>query len=157
MNRRVKLVILIILLFLAGDAAVWLWLPSEPDVVAKAKTLRQGMTEKEVFAVLDMNEASGVSFIGSPGQARDIRNYRHYSFDCGDHDWRELWSSKFPFILPQRYWTSRAGTLDVIFVGTIDDKEAKLMEIYFTPRPSVPVTRIQLLPPKAATSGPGRY
>lgn len=151
MKRRYKVATAICLLAVAGGAVIFLRPSGEPDILAKAQTLRQGMNEKEVLAVLEMNEAGSVGTIGSLSQVRERTTYR---YGCGDRCWRALWSSKFPFIHPQRHWDSRAGTLDVIFVRTIDDAEAKLVEIRFNLQSDAPFTKIQLLPPTANGPGP---
>lgn len=110
MKRRSKLAILICLLILAGGAAVWHWPSREASLVAKAKTLRKGMTQEQVKAVL-----------GQPSDTFGVCE------DCcliysncyvGGHDISRLVSAQPPFVHPLEYWMSRRWSLSAEYEPT---------------------------------------
>lgn len=102
MNRRSKLAILLCLVLLAGGAAVFFWSSREPSLVDKAMTLRKGMTEEQVKAIL-----------GKPQMSLTVGIKAVWWRD--GHNMSELVSRKPPYLHPVTYWNAPAWTIKLDF------------------------------------------
>jgi hypothetical protein len=115
MKRRSKWVIVICLLLLAG-AGVWILWPAsgEPELVAKARTLRKGMIPAQVAAVL--GQPDEITSTLPTAVWMEWHKYRR------GHNLLVLFSWKPPYVHPVEYWKSYGWDVDVQFEYTFDGK-----------------------------------
>jgi hypothetical protein len=139
MRRRSKWLIVICLLILAGVLACLFW-PREPELVTKAKLIREGMTTEEVIAIM-----------GKPSN-RYNPDWRHgkkceewvYS---GGHDTSDLFSREFPFLTWTKYRDSKKWAIYMLFWGYRTPELRVENSVYCISHPGAEPCYIHIGPP----------